>query len=519
MSCCLRSPRRRAPAHRFIGALAVFLAAASGAQTAHSAPSAQSTQYDLCVRGTTLEETRNARLKLTVDGADVASIAPRLGAVLANRQFWGQRADKVYGAPFDADLCGAAVAEELTLAITLTDEQASALAAESTRGSGSGSALMAAVDRVLGKATPAQPEVGAQLGTNAAAGAGHGEQMRDAAGNLLYNVLQVYYATDRQETKDPSPEEHFNGERGNGQQLSLGVVEVTVPKSHRVGQLESPSLLRLEFKADPKKHMTLKSLEVLDPDAWRAQIAKRARALDNPGVLVFIHGYNCSFAEAASRAGQLAYDLNFAGATVLFSWPSRAALTEYTFDEQSAEWANSDMKTFLGAIASVAPGTPVYVIAHSMGNRVLTRGFKALLDEDITKRRAFKQIVLAAPDIDADVFRREIAPSILGRGPRVTLYASSNDKALAASRAAHGGYRRLGDGGKDIVVMQDLDTVDASTVSTEFLGHSYFGSSGTVVDDLKYIIHESLGPQQREQFALEPVRDVVLGLYWRFKGH
>jgi esterase/lipase superfamily enzyme len=171
----------------------------------------------------------------------------------------------------------------------------------------------------------------------------------------------------------------------------------------------------------------------------------------------------------------------------------------------------------LSSLATVAPGAPVYVIAHSMGNRVLTRGFKALLDEDARKRTAFRQIVLAAPDIDADVFRREIGPAILGKGPRVTLYASSNDKALVASRKVHGGYKRLGESGDGIVVMRDLDTVDASNVSTEFLGHSYFGDSSTVMSDLIYVIQKSLPPQERVRFALEPVR-AAIGQYWRFRA-
>ena len=126
--------------------------------------------------------------------------------------------------------------------------------------------------------------------------------------------------------------------------------------------------------------------------------------------------------------------------------------------------------------------------------------------------------MLAAPDIDADVFRRDLAPSILGKGPRVTLYASSRDKALMASRDVHGGYRRLGESGDNLVIMKGLDTVDASMVSTEFLGHSYFGDSGTVLSDLKYVIRKSLPPEAREQFSLDPVQNAVL-VYWRFKGH
>jgi esterase/lipase superfamily enzyme len=293
-------------------------------------------------------------------------------------------------------------------------------------------------------------------------------------------------------------------------------VTCATPKAHRVGALEAPSILRLDFRTDPNRHVVLAAVQPLGHEAWRAEIAKRATALGNAGILVFIHGYNVRFADAARRAGQLSYDLGFAGPTVLFSWPSRGGIVDYTVDEQAAEWSIPDMKEVLSSLATVAPGVPVYVIAHSMGNRVLARGFKALLDEDLNKRRAFKQIVLAAPDIDADVFRRELGPAILGKGPRVTLYASSNDKALQLSRTAHGGYRRLGESGDGIVVMRDLDTVDASNVSTEFLGHSYFGDSSTVMSDLVYVIQKSLSPQERVSFALEQVR-AAIGVYWRFK--
>lgn len=468
-------------------------------------------EFDLCVRGTSLEETRTAHLRLTVTGADVAAFAPRLGAVLANRRFWNGKAEEVYGAPYDPDLCGPDTSPLLELAIDLSPAQAHDLEAEVTRGVGDG--LVAAVERILGTSTP-PPTHSATPALDTAPDVG--EAVADAQGRLRYHIMRVYYATDRKPTDAKEPYLHFAGDRGP---LSFGVVNVALPRTHEVGQLEAPSILRLEFTADPEKHVTLQSLQELDVDTWRAEIARRATALGNPGILLFIHGYNSSFADAARRAGQLAFDLKFPGAALLFSWPSRAATLEYTVDEQAAEWSIPDMKAVLASIATIAPGAPVYVIAHSMGNRVLTRGFKALLEDDPGKRRAFKQIVLAAPDIDADVFMREIAPAILNKGPHFTLYASSNDKALAASRGVHGGYRRLGESGDNIIVLSGLDTVDASTVDTEFLGHSYFGDSGTVVSDLKYVIRKSLPPEKREQYFLERVQNAAIGLYWRFKSH
>lgn len=468
---------------------------------------ARAAEFDECVRGTSLDTTRTTHLKLTVVGADVHAFAARLAAEVANRKFWGGAADEVSGAPFDAEICGEAVAEQRSARVALRTDQARAIGEAIDRDDAP--ALRAAFERALGAVVPAQHKDLKDGGPVI------GDAVVDSAGKLRYHLMRVYYATNRESTQATAPDDHFGGDRGA---LSFGVVNVALPRTHEAGQLESPSVLRLEFSADPERHVMLESIRPLSADAWRAEIAKRATALDRPGTLVFVHGYNSSFSDAARRAAQLAFDLRFGGATVLFSWPSRASTFEYTVDEQSAEWAVPDMKAVLASLSTAAPGAPIYVIAHSMGNRVFTRGFKELLDKNPAASVPFKQLVLAAPDIDADVFRRDIGPAILGMGPRVTLYASSNDKALAASRSVHGGYRRLGESGKDLVVLQGLDTVDASTVDTEFLGHSYFGDNSTVMSDLMYLIRKSLPPEQREQYALERVRDAVLGLYWRFKS-
>ena len=478
--------------------LALMLVGAAGTAAARD--------YDLCVRGTSLEQTRTAHLRLAVDGADVTAIAPRLGAELANQRFWAGAAEEVTGGAYDAEICGEAVAAQLTLRLSLTPAQAREIGAAIDRDDST------TVRTAVARALASVPAIAHKDLKDALPVVG--DAVTDSSGKLRYHLMRVYYATDREMTGAAAADARFGGDRGA---LSFGFVNVALPATHQMGELESPSILKLEFTADPEKHVTLESIRTLTTDAWRSEIAKRATALDKPGILVFVHGYNSSFADAARRAGQLAFDLKFSGAAVLFSWPSRDSTVEYTVDEQSAEWAVPDMRTVLASLSTAAPGAPIYVIAHSMGNRVFTRGFKALLEKDPGASVPFKQVVLAAPDIDADVFRREIAPAILGMGPRVTLYASSNDKALAASRGVHGGYRRLGESGKDLVVLKGLDTVDASSVDTEFLGHSYYGDSSTVMSDLMYLIRKSLPPEQREQYALERVRDTILGLYWRFK--
>jgi esterase/lipase superfamily enzyme len=126
----------------------------------------------------------------------------------------------------------------------------------------------------------------------------------------------------------------------------------------------------------------------------------------------------------------------------------------------------------------------------------------------------FREVILTAPDIDADVFRRDIAPAIVKTAHRVTLYASSNDEALVMSKKVHG-YPRAGDSGSQLVIVPGIDTIDVSSVDTSLLGHSYYGSNGTVLADLLDLLHDSKPPLQRRWLRPRQLGEM---LYWAFVG-
>ncbi|HEY8360578.1 MAG TPA: alpha/beta hydrolase, partial [Ramlibacter sp.] len=71
--------------------------------------------------------------------------------------------------------------------------------------------------------------------------------------------------------------------------------------------------------------------------------------------------------------------------------------------------------------SSLSDAPNVYLTAHSMGNRAQTRALVSLLAEKPTLRSRLKEeVILTAPDIDADVFRRDIAPALVKAGRPVT---------------------------------------------------------------------------------------------------
>jgi esterase/lipase superfamily enzyme len=144
-----------------------------------------------------------------------------------------------------------------------------------------------------------------------------------------------------------------------------------------------------------------------------------------------------------------------------------------------------------------------------MGNRLMTQALVSLVHQ-MKGTPWFDELVLVAPDVDADTFRRDLAPKLGKTAHRVTLYASATDEALALSQKLHG-YPRAGDAGKDLVVTPGVETIDVSQVDTGLIGHSYYDDNETVLTDLFYLLHASLPAAQRPW--LRPTASGSL-VYW-----
>jgi esterase/lipase superfamily enzyme len=326
-----------------------------------------------------------------------------------------------------------------------------------------------------------------------------------------YATLRVFYATNRQAGGDPEPDKRYQGTRGTLQQ---GVCEVSIPRDHRLGQLEQASLWRMEFKPDPNQHVVLLSVVPQAPDAFMTEVRKRVAESKSRSLFVFVPGYNVNFADAARRTAQMTYDLGYDGAPIFFSWPSQGRLSGYMQDENNSEWSIPDLSDFLARMARQAGDGEIYLVAHSMGNRIATRALARLLSEQPDLRPRFREVLLIAPDLDADIFKRDLAPVIMQGGTRVTLYASNKDKALLASKKLHG-LPRLGEAAP-VTILPGMDSIDATEVETDLLGHSYFAEAKHVLSDLFAVIREHRAVSLRAWLKEVVGRD---GRYWRFQAH
>jgi esterase/lipase superfamily enzyme len=209
---------------------------------------------------------------------------------------------------------------------------------------------------------------------------------------------------------------------------------------------------------------------------------------------LFVHGFNTTFADAARRAAQLAFDLEFQGVPVLYSWPTleSADPRAYAADETTIQVSAYRLGRFLEDILLKTEESDVFLLAHSMGNQALTNAFIQVAEKRPEVKKRVKELILIAPDIDRTVFSEVIAPRLSAAGAGVTMYASSDDLALVSSRLFRKGKARVGDLVDGPFLAQWIETIDASGTDTSLLRHSYF-----LTNDLFYLINHRQRAEKR----------------------
>jgi esterase/lipase superfamily enzyme len=351
-------------------------------------------------------------------------------------------------------------------------------------------------------------ETGEVTGT-ATAGTADGASVRLAA------IVPIFYATDRNFVEGADLGARYGTEWA--QKVTYGVARVSIPATHQTGVIEGPpgsSFVRISFLENAAKHVLLTNVTPLSEQAFFDQLNADFSGAGRPDALVFVHGFNVTFADGAKRAAQISYDLGFRGSTVLYSWPSKGSPTPlgYTADGNTIRWSQKNLTGFLQGFLARTSAKRIYLVAHSMGTQALSATVADLANLAPAERARIKEIVLAAPDIDADIFKRDLAPAVVRLGAPITIYASSDDLALKLSRQASA-RPRMGDNSSEPIAIAGLETVDATGLDMSFLGHSTFANTRLLIQDWQYIIDLDLRASQRA--GLQQVNPAVP--YWRFK--
>jgi hypothetical protein len=329
----------------------------------------------------------------------------------------------------------------------------------------------------------------------------------------------VFYATNRQlessedkacpKNTQPFSKFNFNRARFAGGELSFGHFQITVSPGHRLGQTlpyePMPRCWRTEthpvYGAGPS---------LLPKPVFLAAFREALRLDEKQQILLYVHGTRFRFDESVLWAAQFGHDIQFSGPLLVFSWPSGEGRWDYMEGEANSEWARPHFKELLTLLSVEFPDARINVIAHSLGARVVLHMLDEWSKESTSApRRKLQNLVLAAADIDSEIFRR-LLPAARKSSERITVYISADDKALGASARVHG-YARLG---RDLNGSEGVDIIDTTYLKDSDYNHNYYTQSRRVLFDLFQLIHDNVPPDRR--FGL--VRYEHSGhIYWQVR--
>lgn len=246
--------------------------------------------------------------------------------------------------------------------------------------------------------------------------------------------VTIFVATTR--TSVPGP--GFGSARAP--QLNYATYTVSVPPDHRAGEIEWPR----NGNPDPSKTFAVIAQKSLSSEEFYREVSRAAAGRQHQGketdVGVFVHGFNFNFQESLFRMVQMSADANVDGVPVLFAWPSQAALTGYLADKESVTFSRDFLADVLTNLTVKRQKGRVMLFGHSMGGWLVAESLRQLRLSGRSDVLAKLNVMLAAPDIDVDVFEQQM--SVIGpMSPPLTILVSQDDRALRASQFLAGNTR------------------------------------------------------------------------------
>jgi len=294
------------------------------------------------------------------------------------------------------------------------------------------------------------------------------------------STVDLLVATTRAPSRVPGV--LFSGERGSDIELREITVSIPPDANRKVGQVQWPSKL----PADPMKDFSTVSVEPLDAAragrVWLDRNLPKSRR-----VLVFVHGFNNRYEDAVYRFAQIVHDSKTDAAPVIFTWPSRASIFDYSYDKESTNYSRDALEELLRAVVAKPEVGEVTVMAHSMGTWLAVETLRQMAIRDGHVPKKIQQVILASPDLDVDVFGQQLRAIGKDR-PHFTLFVSRDDRALTLSRRISGNVDRLGqinpaeEPYRSMLENQGITVIDLTALkSGDRLNHGKFAESPEVV--------------------------------------
>ncbi len=290
--------------------------------------------------------------------------------------------------------------------------------------------------------------------------------------------VTMLVATTRKPSEDPG--KLFSGDRGTA--ISLNSVDVSIPpdRNRKIGEVQWPS----HMPPNPQKEFAVTQVAKVQSEGQAFDWYRKNRNTKHQ-VIIFVHGFNNTYADAVFRFAQIVHDSGTDAAPILFTWPSRGRVFDYLYDKESANYSRRALEDLILQAVKSPDVSDVTILAHSMGGWLAAEALRGVAMREKSIPTKVKNVVLASPDIDIDVFRRQFT-EMGPKRPHFVILTSTRDKALEMSSWLSGGVSRVG--GSDLRPYAPLldqlgvSVIDTSAIATnDPLGHNAFADSPEIV--------------------------------------
>jgi len=335
------------------------------------------------------------------------------------------------------------------------------------------------------------------------------------------SAYRFHYVTNREAGEEPdSIDRRFGHERGA--ELVFGSFDTRIEPALGIGMLIDATewFQNEEIQIDVVREQ--------GRAAFVASLRELVAASPDRSLLVVVHGFREAFESGLRKTAFLSHVLDIDAPVLLFDWPGNqgSSLRGYRRARDVARSSGPDLAATLDLVIREVGPARLWVLANSMGAQVVAEAFgilhgdPALADPELE----IENVVLTAPDIDRGEFDAGFREEITALAKNLTVYVSSNDRALLVSRIINGGAR-LGESTASPDQLEEalrfgewverdddrVTLVDVTPVNRTRNFHNFSLETPEFFDDLYLRLTQEHAPRSR---GIYPVASPKGGVYW-----
>jgi esterase/lipase superfamily enzyme len=326
---------------------------------------------------------------------------------------------------------------------------------------------------------------------------------------------RFFFVTNRHLEKGEGPlEERFNNERSDD--LSFGYFDTSIEPSLGLGMLVNPT------DWFQNEEIQIQQIQPLDVREAAEELRQQVEASPYRSLLISINGFRERFPSALRKTAFLAHVLDINSPILVFDWPGDQGSSPlgYRRAQNIARESGKDLARAIEVIIAEVQPERLWIVANSMGGEVVVSAMSKLYEnaEMADPQTEIEHVVLTAPDVSHAEFGSTFKPKIMALSENLTVYVSSNDRALLMSRVLNR-QRRLGESTVDTsnpdqfeeaaaafeLVDADNDRVsliDITPVNRTRNFHNFSLETPEFFDDLYLRLSNANTPRSRLQYRI-----------------